>query len=94
VSRGSVGRGAGPALNKAQAEDLVVTLRVGELAAELAPIVHEAVRKAVAEVAAPPSEVLTRKQVAELLGVNPHHIPRLVERGMPAIAAKGSGGFS
>jgi hypothetical protein len=36
-----------------------------------------------AEIAPHSSEVMTRKQVAALLGVNPHHIPRLVERGMP-----------
>jgi excisionase family DNA binding protein len=65
-------------------DDLVVTLKVGELAQELAPVVRDAVREAVEGVTSPSNEVLTRKQAAALLGVNPHHIPRLIERGLPA----------
>lgn len=67
-----------------RADDLVVTLKLGELAQELAPIVRNAVHEAVAEVTSPSDEVLTRKQAAALLGVNPHHIPKLIERGLPA----------
>jgi excisionase family DNA binding protein len=53
-----------------------------ELVRELKPLIGDAVREALAEKAAPP-EVLTREQTAALLGINPHHVPRLIERGLP-----------
>lgn len=51
---------------------------------------RELVREAVREIAlAPsagssvPSDVLNREQVAKMLSVNPHHVPKLVKQGMP-----------
>lgn len=58
---------------------LAVTLTIEELD----DLVTKAVAKVVGPVRATDSEVMTREQVAELLQVNPHQVPKLVRQGLP-----------
>ena len=53
---------------------------------ELRSLVRDAVKQELALVpkGVEPSEVLTRKQAAELLSVNPHQMPKLIKEGLPA----------
>lgn len=59
---------------------LAVTLTVDELRA----LVREAVREERSAPVEEAAEVLTREQVARLLQVNAHFVPKLIKQGMPA----------